>query len=373
VAKHSVGLIGGGQVARSHMIGFGNVPLFYGPQTTADVRVIAEASEGLASSAAARLGVPRWTSDWHQVTQDPEIEIVDVMTPTYLHKQPAIEAMEGGKDVICEKPLAALEQDAHEMYDVSRRTNARTVVGFNYRRVPAVTLAKQMIEDGKLGKVYHVRSHFMEDWGGPEFPLTWRFHSEQAGAGALADLGSHALDMVRYLVGEPTEVCGSATNFIPERTPPGGKMKLPSDVDDVVVALLKLEGGALAEVSASWISTGRKVQLDFEVQGSEGTVYFTMERPNELNYYSARDAKQEQGFKQIYFGPSHKYGGTLLFSSPTMGAGYVDSVTNQMHDFLEAVERDEECSPSFYDGWRVSRLIAAILESTRKKAWVDIT
>jgi predicted dehydrogenase len=155
--------------------------------------------------------------------------------------------------------------------------------------------------------------------------------------------------------------------------PPGGKEKLPSDVDDMAVAILKLEGGAVAEVSASWISAGRKVQLDFEVQGSEGTVYFTMERPNELQYYSARDEKQEQGFKQIYFGPSHRYGGSLLFSSATMGTGYVDSVTNQMHDFLEAVERDQECSPSFYDGWKVSRLIAAILESSKKKAWVSLT
>lgn len=370
LSRHAVGLIGGGQVARAHIIGFGNIPLFYGPSQTAEVEVVAEASKELASAASSRLGVPRWTSDWRDVTGDPRIDIVDVLTPTYLHKEPAIEALEKGKAVICEKPLAATEADAREMYDVSRRKNATTLVGFNYRRVPAVTLAKEMITTGRVGKVQHVRSHFMEDWGGPDFPLTWRFQSDKAGAGALTDLGSHALDMVRYLVGEPTEVCGLTANFVPDRAPPGGGERLPSDVDDLTVAMLRLQGGAVAEVSASWVSLGRKVQLDFEVQGTEGTLYFTMERPNELNFYSARDAKNEQGFKQVYFGPSHKYGSSLLFSSATMGTGYVDSMTNQMRDFLEALEKKTEVAPSFYDGWRVSHIISAILESSRKKSWV---
>jgi predicted dehydrogenase len=359
-------------VARAHVIGFGNIPLFYGPGRSAEVVMVAEANDELASSSAKRFGIPRWTSDWRKLVADPEVEVVDVLTPTYLHKEPAIEAMEKGKSVICEKPLAARESDAREMYEVARRTKAKTLVGFNYRRVPAVTLAKKMIEDGKLGKVQHVRSHFMEDWGGPGFPLTWRFNPSQAGAGALADLGSHSLDMVRYLVGEPTEVCGLTANFVPTRSAPGQTERLPSEVDDVSVVMLRIAGGAVAEVSASWVSMGRKVQLDFEVQGSEGTLYFTMERPNELNYYSARDAVGERGFKQIYFGPNHKYGSSLIFGTPTMGTGYVDSVVNQMNDFLECVELGTECSPSFADGWKVSRLISAILDSSSKKSWVSV-
>ena len=372
MARHSVGLIGGGQVAKAHIVGFGNIPLFYGASILAEPVVVAEATDDLASTAAKRLGIPRWTSDWHKVTSDPEVEVVDVLTPTNLHKDVAIEAIEKGKAVICEKPLASNEADAREMYEAARRRNAPTLVGFNYRRVPAVALAKQMVEEGRIGKVHHARSHFMEDWAGPNFPLTWRFNSAQAGAGALADLGSHALDMVRYLVGDPNEVCGLATNFVPTRTPPGGTDKLPSDVDDVTIVLMKLNGGAVAEVSASWVSMGRKVQLDFEVQGSEGTLYFTMERPNELNFYSARDAKGEQGFKQIYFGPSHKYGSSLIFGTPTMGTGYVDSLTNQMRDFLDDMEQGRASSPSFYDGWQVNRMISAILESSKDKRWVTL-
>ena len=370
---HRVGLIGGGQVAKAHAVGFGNIPLFYGPSVTGVPAVVAEATDELARGAAEKLGIPTWTSDWHKVTSDPAVEIIDVLTPTYLHKEVAIEAMERGKAVICEKPLASNEADAREMYDVSVRAKVPTLVGFNYRRVPAVTLAKRMIYEGKVGKVQHVRSHFMEDWGGPSFPLTWRFRSSQAGAGSLADLGSHALDMVRYLVAEPTEVCGIAANFVPTRNPPGKTEKLESDVDDVSVVLMRLDGGAVAEVTSSWVSMGRKVQLDFEVQGSEGTLWFTMERPNELNFYSAREPTGERGFKQLYFGPSHEYGSSLIFGTPTMGTGYVDSMTNQMRDFLEDIERGRPSSPSFFDGWRVNRLVSAVLESSRNRSWVSLS
>jgi predicted dehydrogenase len=372
--RYSVGFVGGGQVARSHAIGFANVPLFFAGADTAEMKVVAEASDALARSAAEKLGFPAWTSDWRQVTRDPAVEVVDVMTPTYLHREPAIDALEHGKAVICEKPLATTEKDAREMYEVAMRTGGRTLVGFNYRRVPAVTLAKEMIARGDLGRVNHVRSHFMEDWGGPQFPLTWRFRPQQAGAGALADLGSHAIDMVRFLVGEPLEVCGATANFVPERTVPGaeGKGKEPSEVDDVTAAVMRLEGGAIAEVGASWVATGRKVALDFEVHGDGGTVAFTMERPNELQFYSSRDGKEARGFRTIYFGPAHTYGETLIFSSPTMGTGYVDSVVAQMHDFLKSLSGGEEYAPSFRDGWRVNRIIEAVLESSRKRAWVGV-
>jgi predicted dehydrogenase len=372
LAKHTVGLIGGGQVARSHAIGFSSIPLFYGSQITGQIGVVAEATEELASAAAAKLGIPRWTSDWRTVVSDANVEIVDVLTPTYLHKESAIAALEAGKHVICEKPLASNEADALEMYEVSKRSRAKTLVGFNYRRVPAVTLARQMIQDGRLGKVHYIKSRFMEEWGGPAFPLTWRFKKAQAGAGALADLGSHSLDMVRFLVGEPKEVSGMVSNLIPERYPPGEKVKARSDVDDQTSAILRLDGGTIAEVSASWVAPGRKVDLGFEVHGSEGSLAFTMERPNELDYYDGRDPKEVQGFRTIYFGPAHRYGSSLLFSTPGMGTGYVDSVTNQMRDFLEAIESDKECSPTFYDGWKVSRLIRAILESSEKRTWISV-
>jgi predicted dehydrogenase len=372
--RYTVGFVGGGQVARAHRIAFGNMPLFYGPNEAVDLEIVAEASEVLARAAAKRLGFSRWTDDWRRIVRDSKVDLIDVMTPTYLHKEPAIEALERGKSVICEKPLATTEKDAREMYEAAKKTKGRTLVGFNYRRVPAVALAKQKISKGHVGRIHRIRSQFMEDWGGPQFPLTWRFEAEKAGAGALGDLGSHAIDLVRYLAGEPREVCGVASNFIRYRAALGDSKdrKVRSHVDDVASAVMKLEGGAIAEVGASWIAPGRKVQLEFEVNGSEGTLYFTMERPNELKYYSSADAKESQGFKTIYFGPDHPYGGTLIFGTAAMGTGYVDSITFQMHDFLASIEHDKEYAPSFYDGWKASQLIGAIQESSKKGKWVRI-
>jgi predicted dehydrogenase len=372
LSRHAVGFVGGGQVARAHFIGFGNVPLLFGPTHTAELKTVAEATDRLAKDAARRFGIPRWTSDWRKVTGDPAVDIVDVMTPTGLHKAPSVDAIEHGKSVICEKPLASNERDAREMHERAEKAGALTAVGFNYRRIPAVALAKQMVSSGEIGKVYHMKSDFMEDWGGKQFPLTWRFRPEDAGAGVLADLGSHALDMVRYLAGEPMEVCGVATNFVKERNDPETKVRKPSRVDDVALAMLKLKGGAVAEVGASWVASGRKVQLEFEVQGSEGTIHFTMERPNELDYYAGGDREDRRGFRTIYFGPKHPYGETLIFGAPAMGTGYVDSITNQMRDFLAAMDEGGTYSPSFYDGWKANLLIEAILKSTEKKAWVSV-
>jgi predicted dehydrogenase len=202
-----VGLIGGGAVARAHVSGFTNVPDFFATDSGFEKRIIAEATPELARRAAKRWGFRRCTADWKEVTRSDEVDLIDVVTPTYLHVEPSIDALEHGKSVLCEKPLATTSHDARRMLDAAKRAGATTMVGFNYRRVPAVTLARQMIKDGRLGRIYHIRSQFFEDWGGPDCPHTWRFRSETAGAGALADLGSHALDMIRYLVGEPTEVC----------------------------------------------------------------------------------------------------------------------------------------------------------------------
>ena len=367
-----VGLIGGGAVARAHVSGFINVPDFFATDTGFERRIIAEATPELARKAAKRWGFRQGTAHWKEVTRSDDVDLIDVVTPTYLHVEPSIDALEHGKSVLCEKPLATTSHDARRMLDVARRAGVTTMVGFNYRRVPAVTLAKQMIKEGKLGRVYQIRSQFFEDWGGPDCPHTWRFKSETAGAGALADLGSHALDMVRYLVGEPTEVCALQGRFIDERKPVGKNRKARSNVDDTSVALLRIEGGILGEVAASWLATGRKVALDFEVHGSEGSLSFTMERPNELNHYSFRDPQDARGFKRIYFGPHHPYGSTLIFGSPTLGTGYVDSLVNQMHDLMVAIREETQIEPSFYDGWKVNVAIDAILESSRKGRWTRI-
>ena len=358
-------------MARAHAIGYRNVPMFFGEGPGFELYKLAEANDSLASTAAEKLSFARWAYDWREVTRDNEVTLVDVSTPTFLHKDPAIDALEHGKSVLCEKPLASNVEDAREMYEVARKKGGITMVGFNYRRVPLVTFSRELIRSGKIGKVYQIAVHFLQDWATPNFPLTWRFDSKSAGAGALAYLGSHAIDLVRFLVSEPAEVCAQMIALIENRPIPNKKEATgKSDVDDSTFALFRLEGGASAQITASWVATGRKMGLGFEVNGSEGSICFDMERPNELRYYSSSDSETEQGFKTIYAGPRHPYGKGFVFGVPSIGMGYLDSLTNQMHDLMVAVSNGEKLEPSFYDGWRVNQIIDAIKKSASSERWV---
>ncbi len=365
-------MIGGGQVALAHIRGLANVPTFFPTKSSFRLGIIADVDEALARSRADRFGFGRWTSDWRDVTKDKSVEFVDVLTPTHLHKEPTLDAIDHGKHILTEKPLATNADDSREMYEAAKRKGVINMVGFNYRRVPAVTLARKMIKGGSVGKVSSVHVKFLEDWGGPRFPLTWRMRKETAGAGALADLGSHALDLIRFLGGEAKEVAGLTNNIIGKRKVPGRRTRGQSNVDDVTFAMLKLENGATAEMATSWIATGRKVGLDFQVFGEEGSLSFSMERPNELRYYSANDPVSEQGYRTIFFNPSHQYGSSLLFGSAAVGTGYLDSITNQMYDLLTAIEGDHKIEPSFYDGWQVNRLIDGIVQSSTTSKWVSV-
>ncbi|MDA4129841.1 MAG: Gfo/Idh/MocA family oxidoreductase [Thaumarchaeota archaeon] len=368
-----VGLVGGGAIARAHAIGFKNVPIFFGEEPGFELYKLAEANDSLAQAAAKKYGFSKWTSDWRTVTNDPNVALVDVATPTFLHKDPAIEALEHGKSVICEKPLSSNVADAREMYDTAKRNGSITMVGFNYRRIPLISFSRDMIRSGRLGKIFQIRTHFLQDWAMQNFPLTWRFSSQKAGAGALADLGSHAIDLIRYLVGEPIEVCAQTLTFIESRPLPDEKdLQGKSDVDDTTFVLLRLGGGIAAQVDSSWVASGRKLQMGFEVNGSEGSISFDMERPNELQYYSSRDSETEQGFKTIYGGQHHPYGNALVFGVPSIGMGYLDSLTNQMRDLMVGVTKSEQVEPSFYDGWRVNQIMDAILKSALTKRWVSV-
>jgi predicted dehydrogenase len=246
------------------------------------------------------------------------------------------------------------------------------MVGFNYRRIPSVSLAKKMIEAGKLGTIYQMQCNFFEDWGAPPYPLTWRFKAQTAGAGALADLGSHAIDLTRYLIGEPSRVCALRETFIKQRTDPSSSRRGKVDVDDTTLCLLRYSGGAIATIGASWIAQGRKVALDFQINGSKGTLCFSLERPNELLYYSSEDSANEQGFKTLYAGPSHPYGAALIFPIADYGMGYADSMVNEVYDLVNAIREGEPIAPTFFDGWKTSQVIDAVLKSSEKDGWVTM-
>jgi predicted dehydrogenase len=283
-----IGMIGGGQIARAHVLGYSSLPLLHGLDSLRlGFSIIGEQNASLGMQAAKRLGFEKWSDDWKSVTRSTDVDLVDVVTPTYLHYEPVIDAVEHQKHVICEKPLAPDSKNAREMYDAARRAGIVNMTGFNYRRLPAVSFAKKLVEGGSLGKnIYQFRASFQEDWGAnPEMSYTWRYQASKAGAGALADLGSHVIDLARFLIGEVISVCGLQRTFIEEREmPPEGrsetlKKKGRVDVDDSTMALLKFERGTLGRIEASWAACGRKVSLEFEVNASEGSVYYNFERP----------------------------------------------------------------------------------------------
>jgi predicted dehydrogenase len=374
LTKLRLGLIGAGQIAKTHIVAFSALPALYSDTDGYELEMVAEVTDERAKAAARRFGFRRWTSDWRMVTKDSHVDLVDIITPTYLHKAPAIDAAEHGKNVLCEKPAATNSLDAEKMYRAAEKAGVIHMVGFNYRRVSAVTFAREIIQRNELGRIYHVRCQFLEDFSSnPSAPATWRYRASTAGSGALADLGSHAIDMVRYVFAQPESVCAARQTFIHGRPMKGARTRKGRvNVDDATVSLLRFKEDAIGVVQASWVATGRKVGLEFEAHGSKGSLYFNMERPNELQVYMNDDPPELRGYRTVLTGPLHPYSEGLVLGSPSVGMGYVDSMVNQIHDLTLAIRHHKLVTPTFYDGWKAQQVLDAIIESSERRSWVDV-
>src|SRR5579862_3203216 len=349
-----IGMVGGGAIAKAHVLAYQSVPLLHSIDNVKPVfSLVADATEELAHQAASRLGFADYTSDWKQLVSSPEVDLVDIVAPTYLHSEVAVEAAEHHKHIVCEKPIAASSSDAKRMYEAARKAGVVNAMGFNYRRLPAVLLAKKLLNEGALGKITQFRTSFMEDWAAnPNMPFTWRYDSKKAGGGALADLGSHIIDISRFLIGDIQSVCGLQDTFIKERKLPFDPSESAVvDVDDYTTALVRFENGVPGRLETSWASIGRKVYLDFEVNGTEGSVCFNFEKPNELSYYSSNDPKDLQGHRAILMGPIHPYGSAFSFPATGSGAGFQDSLNNEIYEVMNGVVSASHVKPDFYDGW----------------------
>jgi predicted dehydrogenase len=372
--KIRIGMVGGGAIARAHVIAYSSVPILHEIKVKPIYAMMAEASLELAKQAGEKLGFENYSSDWKSLTRSPEVDLVDIVAPTYLHSEVAIDAAEHGKAILCEKPLAASAVEAKKMYDAAHSAGIVNAVGFNYRRVPALLLAKKLIEEGTLGKITQFRTSFLEDWGAnPEMAFTWRYKKSTSGGGALADLGSHIIDLARFLIGEIKSVCGMQDTFIKKRKVFGEASKTENvDVDDYTAALIRFENGTPGMLETSWATLGRKVLLQVEVNGSEGSIYYDFENPNDLLLYSSADPKDRQGHRRILMGPAHPYGTSFTFPATGSGAGFQDSLNNEIYEVVRAVVDRSSLAPSFFDGWKVSQVIEAIQESSSNRKWVDV-
>ena len=322
------------------------------------------------TEAAAKYGWAEAATDWREVIARDDIDIVDICTPGWMHAEIAIAALEAGKHVLVEKPLANTLAEAEAMTEAARAARARgiqSMIGFNYRRVPALALAKELIAEGRLGAIRHVRAAYLQDWlVDPDSPMTWRLNKETAGSGALGDIASHAIDQVLFLLGDSvTEVSGRLHTFVDSR--PGADGPEHVTVDDAAWATLTLASGALASVEVSRMATGKKNSLTMEIYGDKGSILFDLESINELGFLDATVPVREQGFRRILVNePEHPYMDAWWPQGHVIG--WEHTFTHEIRDFLAAIDAGTPPSPSFEEGLAVQQVLAAIEESADAKS-----
>ena len=383
--KLNVAMIGSGFMGKAHSLAYSAMPLHFHPAPALPVRkVLADVTPEIAAAAAERLQFEESSGDWREVVARPDIDIVDICTPNDSHAEIAIAAAKAGKHIICEKPLARDAAEAKSMLDAVEAAGVTHMVAYNYRHTPAVVQAKKLVDEGRLGSILTFRGHYQQDWSAsPDTPLSWRFSKQVSGSGTLGDIGTHIIDMGRYILGEIAEVNAIVRTFINERPRQTGgfdKMGAGShasaekgrvDVDDYVQTLLKFDSGVVGSIEASRNSWGRHNWLGFEIQGSLGTVIFDYQRMNELRVAFSDDVADSRGFRTIYSGPAHPYGENL-WPVPCLGLGYIEIKLIETYNFFKAIDEGRPGDPSFRDGYEIARIADAILESGRTESWIAV-
>ncbi len=369
-----VGLIGYGFMGRAHSNAWRQAPRFFDLPANVRMSTLCGRNARALKKAAATLGWEKSVTDWRAVVNDPEIDIIDISTPNDSHAEIAIAAAAAGKAILCEKPLARDVGEAERMVGAVRKARVVNMVCHNYRRVPALALAREMITRGELGdRLYHYRARYAQDWiADPQFPLVWRLRAEAAGSGSLGDIGSHIIDLARYLVGEFREVCAMTETFVKQRPLPGQRSRRGKvTVDDAVSVLGRFRNGALATLEATRFAPGRKNGLTIEINGSGGSLVFDLEEMNRLQFYRADDPTGRRGFREILVTESvHPY--IEHWWPPGHLIGYEHSFVHTIADFVGAVVARRSAAPTFADGLANQRVLEAIEHSARRRAWVRL-
>jgi len=380
--KINVGLIGYKFMGKAHSNAYLSVSKFFSSKLDPALKVVCGRDEKAVREFQKQWGWEEYSTDWRSVVSRDDIDIVDISTPNNSHCEIALAAARAGKSIICEKPLAMNVAEAKKMVDAVKKAKVINMICHNYRRVPALSLAKEMIDAGELGKIYHYRSFYLQDWiTDPNFPLVWRLRKEQAGSGVHGDLNAHIIDLAHYLVGDVGEVVGMMETFIKQRPLPTGMSGLSAKasrkmgkvtVDDAVLALARFKNGALGSFEATRFALGRKNGQRIEINGSKGSIVFELERMNELQFYRGEDQPGRQGFRLIQVTESqHPF--IQAYWPPGHIIGYEHSFINTVKDFLEAIAAGKHSiKPDFEDGLKVQKVLAAIEKSCKTKRWVKV-
>ncbi|MBD8600704.1 MULTISPECIES: Gfo/Idh/MocA family protein [unclassified Pseudomonas] len=367
-----VGLIGTGFMGRAHALAFHNARTTFDLPFNLTLVALADADAARAQQCAASWGFQRSHDDWQQLISDPAVNLVAIATPNQLHFPMAMAALEAGKAVYCEKPLAVSLAQAREMQAAARKAGVVTRVGYNYQHNPIIGLAKQMIERGELGRIVSFQGEFSEDFMGDGLsPWSWRCEEAHAG-GALADLGSHLLAMARYLLGDVEAVCADSQTVYPQRPATrGSEEQRAISIDDQTYALLRFANGARGTFGSSWLKHGYKNHLSFEIGGTEGTLSFDQERLNELRLYRT-GSRGRDGFQRILAGPAQP-GYASFCPAPGHQLGYNELKTLEVHDLIQALGGQVSSGTDFAEAMEVERLATAIRIAAKEMRWVSVS
>ncbi len=381
----AVGMVGHAFMGAAHSQAWRNAPRFFDLPLRPRLTAVAGRDRARVTEAADRLGWESVETSWQALVQREDLDLVDVCTPGDTHAEIAIAALEAGKHVLCEKPLANTVEEAEAMTRAAEKAAAagvRSMVGFTYRRVPAIGLARRLVAEGRLGTIHHVRAQYLQDWiVDPEAPLSWRLEKDKAGSGALGDIGAHIVDLTQHIIGDAIrQVSGRLRTFVDERPLPAehaglsgtpGAGRGPVTVDDAAVFLAEFRGGALGVFEATRFATGRKNAIRIEVNGSLGSLAFDFEDMNLLHYFDGDEPAVTAGFRRIVVTePAHPYVGAWW--PPGHGLGYEHGFTHQAVDLVRDIAAGADPVPSFADGLQVQRVLAAVEASSQSNSWQEI-
>ena len=380
-----VAMIGNGFMGAAHSQAWRVAPRFFDLPLMPQMAVMVGRDAAKNELLAEKWGWDEAATDYREVVARDDIDIVDIVTPGDTHSEIALAALRAGKHVLCEKPLANTASEARDMAQAADAAAAKGVlamVGFTYRRVPAATFARDLVREGFVGKVRHVRAEYLQDWlSDPETPLTWRMQKDKAGSGSLGDIGAHAIDLAQFITGETlSEVSGTLETFVTERPLLGEKVGLGGTasaergtvtVDDAALFTARLSGGGLGSFAATRFATGRKNALRVEVSGDRGAISFDLEHMNRLGVFDATAPGDRQGFTDVMVTePMHPYVDAWWPAGHMLG--YEHAFSHQVRDLVVAIAAGEQPTPSFADGWQIQRVLDAVERSAHNgSAWTS--
>lgn len=368
-----IGLIGAGFMGRAHAIAYREVGAVFELPAVPVLEMMAEIDARTAKRAAARLGFRRATGNWRALVNDPAVDLVDITAPTGQHREIAIAALAAGKHVYCEKPLAVTAAEARGLAArAAKKAGIVTMVGFNYLKNPIQAVAREIIAGGEIGEIIDFRGIHAEDYmSSPAAPMTWRC-SGLRGSGVIADLGSHIVSLARFLVGPIAAVCGTLDTIVKRRpVAPGSQRRRRVQADDQARFLLRFAGGCGGTIEASWMATGRKMQLAYEITGTKGSLAFTQERMNELRLYAAGQKPGREGYKTLVTDPNHPPYGAFC-PAPGHQLGFNDMKVIEVRDLLLGVAGRAKAWPDFREAWEIQRVLEAVARSDAERRWVRI-